>query len=48
MFISLRSKARGLQRLPFLKYYNVQKEEHKFILELDSANDTHYIKKYFK
>ncbi len=48
MFISSRSGARGLQRLPSLKYYNVQKWQSIFTLGLNSAKNTCYIQKCFK
>ncbi len=35
----------GPQRLSSLKYYNVQKWEHRFALGLDAAKNTHYIQK---
>ncbi len=38
----------GLQRLPYLKYYNVLKWESKFTFGLNTAKNTHYIKKSFK
>ncbi len=37
MSISFRSEARGLQRLPYLKYYNVSKRESRFNWRLNSA-----------
>ncbi len=46
--ISPRSVARGLQRLPFLRYYNVLKWGSRFTLGLNAAKITDYIKKLFK
>ncbi len=43
--ISPRSGAMGLQRLPFLKYYNVLEWEKRFILWLNGAKNTYDIKK---
>ncbi len=43
-----RSGARVLQRLLPLKYYNVQKWESRYILGLDAAKNTHYVRKCFK
>ncbi len=43
MSISVRSGARGLERLPSFKYYNVQKLESRFTLGLIGAKNTHYI-----
>ncbi len=40
-----RSGARGLERLPSLKYYNVLKWESRFTLGLNDAESAHYIKK---
>ncbi len=37
--------ARGLQRLPFSKYKNVQKRQSRFTLVFDTAKNTHYVKK---
>ncbi len=34
---SSRSEARGLQRWPYFKYYNVLKQENRFTLGLDVA-----------
>ncbi len=39
------SGVRGLQRLPYLKYFNVQKWESRFTLGLGAAKITHYIQK---
>ncbi len=38
----------GPQRLPSLKYYNVQKWESRFFLGHDAAKNTQHIQKYFK
>ncbi len=38
----------GLQKLLSLKYYNAQKWESRFTLELNAAKNMHYIKKCFK
>ncbi len=46
--ISLRSRARWLQILPFLKYFNVLEWESRFTLGLNAAKNTDYIKKSFK
>ncbi len=48
MCIFPRSVARGLQRLPSLKYYNVQKGESGLTLGLNNDKNTHYVKKCFK
>ncbi len=48
MSISPQSEARGLERLPFLKYYYVLKWESKFTLGLNTVKNTYYIKKCFK
>ncbi len=47
MSTSSRSGARGLKRLPSLKYYNVLKWEIKFTLGLNADKITDYIKKLF-
>ncbi len=44
MPIPLKSGARGLERLPSLKYYYVLKRESRFTLRLNDAKNTHYIK----
>ncbi len=44
----LRSEAKGLPRLPSSKYFNVQKWESSFTLDLDAARNAHYIKKCFQ
>ncbi len=44
-FISPRSEARRLQRLPFLKNYNVLEWEKRFTLGPNSAKNTYNIKK---
>ncbi len=46
--ISSRSGARKLQRLPWLKYYHVLKQESRFILGPNAAKNTDYIEKHFK
>ncbi len=43
-----RSGARGLGRLPCFKYFNVQKQESRFNVGLNTAENTHYIRKRFK
>ncbi len=48
MPISPRSEAKGLQRLPSLKYYIVLKQESIFTIGLDASKITDYIKKSFK
>ncbi len=48
MSISPRSRARRLQRLLPLKYYNVQKWESRLNLRIDAAENTHYTQKFFK
>ncbi len=48
MSISLGNEVRGLQRLPSLKYYNVQKWESRFSLGLNAAKSTDYMRKCFK
>ncbi len=42
------SGAGGLERYPFLKYYNVEKWKSRFTLGLDATKNTHHIKKGFK
>ncbi len=48
--ISPISGARGLQRLHFLEllYYNVLEWESRFTFGMDAAENTNYIKKFFK
>ncbi len=48
MSISPRSGARGLERLPCLKQYNVLKQENRLTLGLNAAKGTDYMKKSFK
>ncbi len=48
MSISLRSGARGLERLIRLKYYNVQKRQITFALGLNATESTDYMKKIFE
>ncbi len=48
MSISPKSGARGLQRLLYLKYYNIQKQESRFNLGFDTAKNKRYIQKCFK
>ncbi len=48
MFISLRSGARGLQRLICFKYFIVLKWESRLTLVFDAAKITDYIKECFK
>ncbi len=43
-----RSGAGGLERLPSLKHYNALKQNNTFTLELNTAKNTHYIKKCLK
>ncbi len=45
MSIFPKSRARGLRRLICLKYYYVLKQESRFTLELNAAENTNYIKK---
>ncbi len=40
--------ARGLERLAYLKYYNVWKHENRLTLGLNAAENTDYMKKNFK
>ncbi len=47
MSISLGNGAMGLQRLPPLKYFNVQKWESRISLWLDAAKNRHYMRKHF-
>ncbi len=47
MSISPRSGARGLERLPCLKY-NALKQENRLTLELKTAKNTDYMKKHLK
>ncbi len=47
-FIFPRNGASELHRLPRFKYYNVLKQENRFILGLDTAKITDYIEKCFK
>ncbi len=42
-YLYLRSGARGLQKLPFLKYYNVLEWKNRFNLGLYTAKITDYI-----
>ncbi len=44
MSVSLSYGVSGFERLPALKYHNVQKWERRFTLGLDAAKNTHYIK----
>ncbi len=46
--VSLRSGAKGIQRLPFLKYYNVLEWESRFVLGPNTAGNMDYIKKSLK
>ncbi len=39
-----RTGARELQKLPFLKYCNVQKRKNRFVLGVSTAKNTDYIK----
>ncbi len=48
MSIFHRSGGKGFQKLPSLKYYNVQKWESRFTFEHDVAKSTHHIQKCFK
>ncbi len=48
MSISPKSGARGLERLPCFKYYNVLEQESTFTLGLNITEITDYIKKRFK
>ncbi len=48
MSISLQSGARGLQRLPYLKYCNVWEWEGRFTLQQNAAKNTDYIQKLFR
>ncbi len=48
MYISPRSGAMGLQRLPCSKYYNVLKWESRFTLGHNAAKNMDYMKKCFK
>ncbi len=49
MAILPRSGAWGLERLPYLKYYNVLKRENIILaLGLNAAKNTDYMKKGFK
>ncbi len=48
MSISAQSGAWGRGRLPYLKYYNVPKQENRFTLRLNAAKNTDYMKKSFK
>ncbi len=45
MSISLRSGARGFQRLIYLKYYSILNLESRFTLGLNAAKNTGYMKK---
>ncbi len=45
MSISLKSGAEVLVRLPSLKHHNALKQNSTFTLELNTVNNTHYIKK---
>ncbi len=46
--ISPRSGAKGFERLPFLKYYDVMEWESRFTLGLNPGKNADYIKKCFK
>ncbi len=46
--VSLQSGARGLEGLPSLNYYNVQKWESRFTLQLIAARNMLYMRKQFK
>ncbi len=48
MSIVLESRARGLQRLLFLKYYDVLKYENRFVLGLNAVKNSDYVTKCFK
>ncbi len=48
MFTSPWRRVKGFQRLPYLKYYNVLKQESRFTLGLDAAKIIDYIEKCFK
>ncbi len=45
MSTSPKSGARGLQRLPSMKYYSAQKWESRLTPGLDAAKNTYYMKK---
>ncbi len=45
MSISPKSGARGLERLPYLKYYDVLKWENRLTLGINTAKSTDYMKK---
>ncbi len=45
MSISSRSGARGLERLPYLKYYDVLKWENRLTFRLNAAKNMDYMKK---
>ncbi len=48
MSFTPRSRGRGVQRLPFLKCYDVLEWESRFTLGLNNEKNTDYIKNYFK
>ncbi len=48
MSTSPQNGAWGLERLPYLKYYNVLKWENRLTLMLNAAKNTDYMKKSFK
>ncbi len=43
-----RSKAKGLERLLWLKYYNVHKRQITFTFELNTVKNNDYMEKRFK
>ncbi len=48
MSVTHQSEARGLERLMWLKYYNVQKWQITFTLGLNAAKNTTYMEKSIK
>ncbi len=48
MYVSSMSEGRLLQRLIWLKYYNVLKQESRSSLGLNAVENIDYIKKFFK
>ncbi len=48
MSIAPKNGARRLQRLPYFKYYDIQKRESELSVRLSAAKITDYIKNHFK
>ncbi len=48
MCVSSRIEAKGLERLIWLKYYIILKQQITFSLEVNAVKNTHHIKKSFQ